>query len=229
MKEATIKKTKTYEPVPFKWLQDQVLKQLTIRGYEIIQRIDKFQKDKDINTSKIMACRWIIKSNDSDINKMFALLTSHNKKHAVVFASGVNVAICTNGLILGTIRLSRKHTGKNCKVDIIANIKEAIKAIDKNYEIAQNDIAIMKSNYGNAFELFGKLVANDYFTTLKQMKEVSKKILDGTTLTKYINDPEINIWDFYNIINASFKSIRGDKYIAHHAMLHNMVMDYIND
>ena len=227
MKEATIKKTKTYEPVPFKWLQDQVLKQLSIKGYEIIQRIDKFQKDKDINTSKIMACRWIIKSNDSDINKMFALLTSHNKKHAVVFASGVNVAICTNGLILGTIRLSRKHTGKNCKADIIANIKEAIKAIDKNYEIAQSDIAIMKANYGNPYELFGKLVAHDYFTTLKQMKSVSLELNIQDIMNS--EDNEINMWDFYNIINASFKSIRGDKYIAHHAMLHNFIMDYIND
>ena len=225
IEEATIKKTKTYEPIPFKWLQDQVLKQLSIRGYEIIQRIDKFQKDKDINTSKIMACRWIIKSNDSDINKMFALLTSHNKKHAVVFASGINVAVCTNGLILGTIRLSRKHTGKNCKADIIANIKEAIKIININYEIAQNDIAVMKANYGNAFELFGRLVANSYFTTLKQMKEVSNNLIDNG----HICDNEINMWDFYNIINASFKSIRGDKYIAHHAMLHNFIMDYIND
>lgn len=222
------KPTNTYCPVSHQDIIEAVLEQVDKSNLIVKDEIYNINAGGD----KVMG-RMLIQSQDEELGMMLAFKNSYNKSMSLGFAAGGNVFICSNGMVVGDVRVIHKHTW-----GVKREIERAISETKDYMHYKFNDLLEAKNwmkdmerpSLKRTAELMGKMYFEDNIITANQLGVVKREleevynpeksaqiVTDGKESGHFYGD---SMWDFYNNITESLKGSSSDKYIENHINIH---------
>ncbi len=173
---------------------------------------------------------------DHDMGVRVIEMNSYNMKHTAKIATGANVFVCCNGMLVGDFILARKHTPGNLKNNgVVDDFKEmAAKALVRSlgsFKELVDEKDRMKSvqfdEKASAWlvdRLFfeEEIINATQFQFLKQEMYLSKNFAVGPKGL-------ITLWDFYNNVTETLKTTRANLMADRHMELHKYTMNNLVD
>jgi len=227
--------TKSYQPLSHGQQIDILLEEGKMNGFELVsdphiqwcKRGQVYAGTFDFNHPDVK---------DKDMGIRVIEMNSYNKKHTAKIATGSNVFICCNGMLVGDFILARKHTPGNLKNNgVVADFKNMVtKALVRSlssFEELVDEKNRMKSvqfdEQASAWlvdRLFfeEEIINATQFQFLKQEMYLSKNFAVGPKGL-------ITLWDFYNNVTETLKSTRANLMADRHMELHEYTMNNLVD
>lgn len=207
--------TNTYKPISHKQLIHLTLEQANKNGFILTNTNYRVS-----HSGKVATAYYDFNfGNDNEIGLRVAWQNSYNKQISAKYVIGAHVFVCSNGAFQGDLNaFKKKHIGHI--QDFIPN--EIKKYFENAYEIYQEMVKsknkmkqINISNITKA-ELIGDLYINRNLIKETQIAIIKKEI----DKPSFNYNSKNSVWEIYNIITHSFKTIHPTNYISSHIDLH---------
>lgn len=162
---------------------------------------------------------------DSEFIRELVIINSYDKSIALRAASGTSVFICSNGAILGDIKIYRKHTGtideelENFLRDCFTNMLEI-------YEYAQEtkdkyaDIYLTAEEIGS---VLGRLFYEYGYLSSSQLNIV-KREFEKPSFSYGVD--ENCLWQFYQHLTYALNNESADDYLENRRGIQEVVADF---
>lgn len=173
---------------------------------------------------KVQRLRFFFSKN-GDFTKELVVLNSYDKSLALRAASGTNVYICSNGVIVGDIKIYRKHTS-DVDLEIEGFIRDCMQDMI-NQEVLANDYKEKFSNLIVDEEFIGTTLGRFFFefdclssTQLNMIKaEFKKPSFD------YGVHP-MSLWAFYQHVTYALTFETAHDYLDNRTTIQKYFADY---
>ena len=222
------KATNTYCPVSHKDIVESIMNE--VDKHNLIVKDHTCHVNSGGN--KAMG-KMTIKSEDEELGMMLAWRNSYDKSMSLGFAAGGNVFICGNGMIVGNLRLVRKHTwGIKREIETVINQTRSYMEYQFNDLIQDKNWMkeIDRPNFEKTSEIVGKMYLMENILTANQLGVVKRELeqVYDPSKTEEAVDSGLKsghfygdtMWDFYNNITEGLKGSASDKYIESHINAH---------
>lgn len=218
-------KTDSYSPISHVGLLDFVEKEINNASLNI--------KGSSINSTndgnKIIA-RWDIDGGNPDIGNRIYVRNSYDKSASVALVAGNLAWICSNGMVVGDIVYTRKHTG-TVWLELIKEFEKVLEYLDinlrKSIQAKQElEQAPLINPIDQASHMLGHLFYKEEIITSVQLNEMKRELSKSSYGFKPINSPEFTLWDFYNAGTQALKRTHPSDYLEAHSDFHKYMMDY---
>lgn len=159
------------------------------------------------------------KVKNKEMGLCIGVVNSYDKYLPVRIATGANVFVCANLMIVGEITYMRKHTKKVWE-DIKEAVYERITTADQSFEQALEDAQGMKQikiDDEQAYQVLGSLYGHDLLTN--PMMTVARKEWREPTHETF--QPRTQ-WSLYNALNQALKLARPEHIMERHQELHKI-------
>lgn len=218
-------RTDSYSPVAHAQLLDFIDKRITNVGLSI--------KDSGVistnNGNKIIA-RWDINGDNPDIGNRLYVRNSYDKTASIALVAGNVAFICSNGMVVGDIVYTRKHTGE-VWLELIKQFDVVLEHLDINLRkavIAKQELeqAPLINPIDQVSHMLGHLFYKEEIITSVQLNEMKQELTKSSSGFKSIDSQEFTLWDFYNAGTQALKRTHPSDYLEAHADFHQYMMNY---
>lgn len=214
-------KTTTYTPIPHAKIIKLIKK--AVKKYDLVIMDEKYAltSNKAVALGKITFVGEYV-----DVNPQLAWLNSYNKTRAFKIAVGAEVFICSNGMVIGDLKMNRKHTG-DAMTQVAEMIDTVIQGIIKFSKSIHKDVQSMKYNKMNeedAAKILGELFLSNVLTSAELNK--IKKELHNSNNFNQLDNAMFSLWDMYNHITEVTKNCHPTKYIEKHKAINIYLENY---
>jgi len=209
--------TSTYKPVSHRDMYEQTKDLLDKSG--IIVANETMQANGA--GTQLITTMDIRHPESSEMGMRIAYRNSYNKTMSVGYVAGANVWICSNGMMSGELRFTRKHTGTVVS-DLKDTITNTIEQLEKNFLKLHRHSERMKEidlSTRDVSELVGRFYLEEDIITSTQLN-VIKRQLEEPAYSEF-SDP--TLWSLYNHATFAFKEAAPMNYIKQHAKLHDFI------
>lgn len=215
--------TNSYKAISHKTLIDLTLESADKTGLKLI----KESYDSIYNGEIATGYYDFNFGGDPSMGLRIAWQNSYNKKISLKFAIGAQVFVCENGCFYGTIGgFKKKHTGEvetftPNKIQQYFSSAQDIYSLILNHKDQMKNISITKKTIAE--------IVGDLYISEDLLKETQIAIIK-----KEIENPSFNygapdtVWEMYNHVTHSLKTIHVSDYIDSHLKTHNYFVDKFN-
>ena len=209
------KETATYKPVSHKQLIDLTLESVYQSGFDLDKEHYIAARQGDIATG-----RYTIKNvQDNDMQLQIVWQNSYDKSTSLKFAIGVQVFVCSNGMVSGD-HGSFKRMHKGTVQDFApAAITEYIRKSGDAFTKMQNDKEAFKAHEiseERRSELLGRMFAHEKFLQSTQLNIIQREFNKPT----YDYGAPNTLWELYNYTTFAMKEIHPDRWMKDHIKCH---------
>lgn len=158
---------------------------------------------------------------NSELNMSLGFRNSYDKSMAIGLASGAQIIVCSNGMMLGELNLLRKHT-TNVWSDVNGLVSKSLDKLVENFEVVKKDMVNMRSHYIDQNELHritGELFMQEGLLTAQQLGIVKKEIQFSENFSM-MSSEDMSLWNLYNNITESLKIEHPSTLLNKHLDLH---------
>lgn len=211
-------KTETYTPISNGVIHDIIVRESSNNDITI----NKHQFITNAKRNKFIG-RYIFDTPDSNLKMELMFKNSYDKSISFGLAAGLNVFVCTNGMVSGELSYKRKHTG-DADINVIDYVKFSMDELVNNYELLKISIVKfqnLKLDTNNTKLLLGDLIINDYVNS--EQSNIIKSELINSTNFKHYDDDDFTAWDFYNAVTESYKTSNPRNFINNHVNFHHFM------
>lgn len=217
------KKTESYTPITHTKLINFVADQIDSRGLKIVNQ--SFETNKK---GTQMFGHFGIESDSSDLRMAFGFRNSYDKSIPVGMASGAQVIVCSNLMLIGDVVQHRRHT-RNMEDDLLSIFEKTFASVEEKFNKIEEDVLLLKEyelTMDKASEMFGKLLRESIqkpYTSVASTNQVSAAV-------KYFEKPLHDFgnetkWGFYNAFTEAFKGCHPYESAGRYLKLHDFVMN----
>ena len=208
--------TVTYKPISHRQLVDLTLESVYQSGFEIDNENYLTARDGDVATA-----RYTIKNvKDNDMQLQVVWQNSYDKSASLKFAIGVQIMICSNGMVSGD-HGSFKRMHKGTVQDFApAAITEYIKSAGDAFTKMQKDREAFKAHEiskERRSELLGRMFAHEKFLQSTQLNIIQREFNNPT---HDYGAPD-TLWELYNYTTFAMKEIHPSRWMKDHIKCHN--------
>ena len=208
--------TTTYKPISHRQLVDLTLESVYQSGFDIDKETYLTGRNGDVATG-----RYTIKNvKDDDMQLQVVWQNSYDKSTSLKFAIGVQVFVCSNGMVSGD-HGSFKRMHKGTIQDFApAAITEYIKSAGSAFTKMQNDREAFKAHEiskERRSELLGRMFAHEKFLQSTQLNIIQREFNNPT---HDYGAPD-TLWELYNYTTFAMKEIHPDRWMRDHIKCHN--------
>jgi len=208
--------TVTYKPISHRQLVDLTLESVYQSGFEIDKENYLTARDGDVATA-----RYTIKNvKDNDMQLQVVWQNSYDKSASLKFAIGVQIMICSNGMVSGD-HGSFKRMHKGTVQDFApAAITEYIKSAGDAFTKMQKDREAFKAHEiskERRSELLGRMFAHEKFLQSTQLNIIQREFNNPT---HDYGAPD-TLWELYNYTTFAMKEIHPSRWMKDHIKCHN--------
>ena len=208
--------TVTYKPISHRQLVDLTLESVYQSGFEIDKENYLTARGGDVATA-----RYTIKNvKDNDMQLQVVWQNSYDKSASLKFAIGVQIMICSNGMVSGD-HGSFKRMHKGTVQDFApAAITEYIKSAGDAFTKMQKDREAFKAHEiskERRSELLGRMFAHEKFLQSTQLNIIQREFNNPT---HDYGAPD-TLWELYNYTTFAMKEIHPSRWMKDHIKCHN--------
>lgn len=212
--------TESYTPLPVKLIFDTIDSLSNELGLTITK--EEFLLHGNGNKQRL---RFFFGVPNSDFTRELVLISSYDKSIALRASSGVSVVACSNGTLIGDIKIYRKHTGtvdeelkeflRDCLVDMqeIYQYAEETRDKYKNVILTPEQIGIV---LGRCFFEFEYLSSSQLNIVKEQFKRPKYD---------YEADP-MSLWSFYQHLTYALQNESAVDYLENRRGIQEVIADF---
>ena len=212
--------TETYTPVPASLIFNTIDRLCT--EFSVNIQSEEFFCGAEGERQRL---RFFFNIPNSEFVRELVVINSYNKTIALRAASGTSVFVCSNGMVLGDIKIYRKHTGtideeveqflRECFVDMM-NIYQHAEATKQAY----SDIIITKQEVAH---ILGECFFEYEYLTSSQLNIVKKEFEKPSF--NYGVDPN-SLWQFYNHLTYALQKEDPGDYLNTRIGIQKMIAEF---
>ena len=205
-----------YTVVGHKFIIDEVLQQLNIKGFTL----DKEEYKMNLNGEVAQGVYHLNYGNDPDLGLMFAWANSYDKTMRFRCAIGGYVFVCGNGMIAGDMsNYGRKHVG-DAKEQVKEHIESQISNANAYFNGLIADKDLMKTimvNEAQVAKLMGTLYFKEDVITSSQLINIKAQYKKPDYS---YNAPVDSLWTIYNHVTLALKNAHPKTWMEQQKDLH---------
>jgi len=212
--------TATYKPVSNAQLIDLTLAAIDGAGFTLGKEAYTLAADGQVSTGKFTLTNIM----DSEMQIQIGWQNSYNRQVSLKFAIGVNIMICSNGLVSGDMGTFKKaHKGSiqeftpSAITEYIKSAGDAFKEMQIQRELMKQ-VEITKRQQG---ELLGRMVVEDQIISTMQLNIIRKEIIKPS----YDYGVEGTLWDLYQHTTHSMKELHPATWMNDHMSAHDFFVN----
>ena len=212
--------TATYKPVSNAQLIDLTLAAIDGAGFTLGKEAYTLAADGQVSTGKFTLTNIM----DSEMQIQIGWQNSYNRQVSLKFAIGVNIMICSNGLVSGDMGTFKKaHKGSiqeftpSAITEYIKSAGDAFKEMQIQREMMKQ-VEITKRQQG---ELLGRMVVEDQIISTMQLNIIRKEIIKPS----YDYGVEGTLWDLYQHTTHSMKELHPATWMNDHMSAHDFFVN----
>ena len=212
--------TATYKPVSNAQLIDLTLAAIDGAGFTLGKEAYTLAADGQVATGKFTLSNIM----DSEMQIQIGWQNSYNRQVSLKFAIGVNIMICSNGLVSGDMGTFKKaHKGAiqeftpSAITEYIKSAGDAFKEMQSQREMMKQ-VEITKRQQG---ELLGRMVVEEQIISTMQLNIIRKEIIKPS----YDYGVEGTLWDLYQHTTHSMKELHPATWMNDHMSAHDFFVN----
>ena len=212
--------TATYKPVSNAQLIDLTLAAIDGAGFTLGKEAYTLAADGQVSTGKFTLTNIM----DSEMQIQIGWQNSYNRQVSLKFAIGVNIMICSNGVVSGDMGTFKKaHKGSiqeftpSAITEYIKSAGDAFKEMQIQRELMKQ-VEITKRQQG---ELLGRMVVEDQIISTMQLNIIRKEIIKPS----YDYGVEGTLWDLYQHTTHSMKELHPATWMNDHMSAHDFFVN----
>jgi len=212
--------TATYKPVSNAQLIDLTLAAIDGAGFTLGKEAYTLAADGQVATGKFTLSNIM----DSEMQIQIGWQNSYNRQVSLKFAIGVNIMICSNGIVSGDMGTFKKaHKGSiqeftpSAITEYIKSAGDAFKEMQIQRELMKQ-VEITKRQQG---ELLGRMVVEDQIISTMQLNIIRKEIIKPS----YDYGVEGTLWDLYQHTTHSMKELHPATWMNDHMSAHDFFVN----
>jgi len=212
--------TATYKPVSNAQLIDLTLAAIDGAGFTLGKEAYTLAADGQVSTGKFTLSNIM----DSEMQIQIGWQNSYNRQVSLKFAIGVNIMICSNGLVSGDMGTFKKaHKGAIQEFTPSA-ITEYIKSAGDAFREMQIQREMMKRvdlTRRQQGELLGRMVYEEDIISTMQLNIIRKELIRPS----YDYGVENTLWDLYQHTTHSMKELHPATWMNDHMSAHSFFVN----
>jgi len=212
--------TTTYKPVSNAQLIDLTLAAIDGAGFTLGKEAYTLAADGQVSTGKFTLSNIM----DSEMQIQIGWQNSYNRQVSLKFAIGVNIMICSNGLVSGDMGTFKKaHKGAIQEFTPSA-ITEYIKSAGDAFREMQIQREMMKRvdlTRRQQGELLGRMVYEEDIISTMQLNIIRKELIRPS----YDYGVENTLWDLYQHTTHSMKELHPATWMNDHMSAHSFFVN----
>ena len=212
--------TATYKPVSNAQLIDLTLAAIDGAGFTLGKEAYTLAADGQVSTGKFTLTNIM----DSEMQIQIGWQNSYNRQVSLKFAIGVNIMICSNGIVSGDMGTFKKaHKGSiqeftpSAITEYIKSAGDAFKEMQIQRELMKQ-VEITKRQQG---ELLGRMVVEEQIISTMQLNIIRKEIIKPS----YDYGVEGTLWDLYQHTTHSMKELHPATWMNDHMSAHDFFVN----
>jgi len=212
--------TATYKPVSNAQLIDLTLAAIDGAGFTLGKEAYTLAADGQVATGKFTLSNIM----DSEMQIQIGWQNSYNRQVSLKFAIGVNIMICSNGVVSGDMGTFKKaHKGSiqeftpSAITEYIKSAGDAFKEMQIQREMMKQ-VEITKRQQG---ELLGRMVVEEQIISTMQLNIIRKEIIKPS----YDYGVEGTLWDLYQHTTHSMKELHPATWMNDHMSAHDFFVN----
>jgi hypothetical protein len=211
-------KTQTYSPVSHEKIINETLENLYKNNLNVVSE----NYVLSAKGNQMIAC-FNIEADSTELEMRLMAINSYDKSISVGYATGLNVIVCSNGVVKGDLSaFKKKHRGL-VDTELSNNIIESVNLLSDRYYNIEKDVKRIKEveiDFNLASKLVGQMFIEEDLITVEQAS-IIKKELEFSEHFKF----DGSLWNFYNNCTQSFKHGTSKTYLKQHEKLHNFILN----
>jgi hypothetical protein len=211
-------KTNSYSPVSHEKIITETLENL----YKHNLKVKSENYILTAEGNQMVAC-FNIEADSTELEMRLMAINSYDKSISVGYATGLNVIVCSNGVVKGDLSaFKKKHRGL-VDTELSNNIIESVNLLSDRYYNIEKDVKRIKEveiDLHLASKLVGQMFIEEDLITVEQVS-IIKKELEFSEHFKFNG----SLWNFYNNCTQSFKHGTSKTYLKQHEKLHNFILN----
>ena len=212
--------TATYKPVSNAQLIDLTLAAIDGAGFTLGKEAYTLAADGQVATGKFTLSNIM----DSEMQIQIGWQNSYNRQVSLKFAIGVNIMICSNGLVSGDMGTFKKaHKGAiqeftpSAITEYIKSAGDAFREMQIQRELMKQ-VEITKRQQG---ELLGRMVYESDIISTMQLNIIRKELIKPS----YDYGVENTLWDLYQHTTHSMKEVHPGSWMSDHMSAHDFFVN----
>lgn len=213
--------TKSYTPVAHKDLIEFVDERLDAAGFKRTSLKVDDAKDGKI----IVANMGIEREGNFPFHQQFSLINSYNKSKPVTFASGAEVFVCANGMIISEAVTVRRHT-TNVWNEMATKADEAIAQLNANWERTLDEVTVMQEfemTRTQMAEVAGRLYFEKHVLSHTEASVVARELRKPT----FEDFSALTLWSLYNACTYALRQTHAYRKNESLKSLHDFCLELV--
>jgi len=212
--------TATYKPVSNAQLIDLTLAAIDGAGFTLGKEAYKLAADGQVSTGKFTLTNIM----DSEMQIQIGWQNSYNRQVSLKFAIGVNIMICSNGVVSGDMGTFKKAHKGSIQEFTPSAITEYIKSAGDAFREMQVQREMMKRvdlTRRQQGELLGRMVYEEDIISTMQLNIIRKELIRPS----YDYGVENTLWDLYQHTTHSMKELHPATWMNDHMSAHSFFVN----
>jgi len=212
--------TATYKPVSNAQLIDLTLAAIDGAGFTLGKEAYTLAADGQVSTGKFTLTNIM----DSEMQIQIGWQNSYNRQVSLKFAIGVNIMICSNGLVSGDMGTFKKAHKGSIQEFTPSAITEYIKSAGDAFREMQVQREMMKRvdlTRRQQGELLGRMVYEEDIISTMQLNIIRKELIRPS----YDYGVENTLWDLYQHTTHSMKELHPATWMNDHMSAHSFFVN----
>jgi hypothetical protein len=212
--------TATYKPVSNAQLIDLTLAAIDGAGFTLGKEAYTLAADGQVSTGKFTLTNIM----DSEMQIQIGWQNSYNRQVSLKFAIGVNIMICSNGVVSGDMGTFKKAHKGSIQEFTPSAITEYIKSAGDAFREMQIQRELMKQvelTKRQQGELLGRMVVEEQIISTMQLNIIRKEIVRPS----YDYGVEGTLWDLYQHTTHSMKELHPATWMSDHMSAHDFFVN----
>jgi hypothetical protein len=208
--------TATYKPVSNAQLIDLTLAAIDGAGFTLGKEAYTLAADGQVSTGKFTLTNIM----DSEMQIQIGWQNSYNRQVSLKFAIGVNIMICSNGVVSGDMGTFKKAHKGSIQEFTPSAITEYIKSAGDAFREMQIQREMMKRvdlTRRQQGELLGRMVYESDIISTMQLNIIRKELIRPS----YDYGVENTLWDLYQHTTHSMKELHPATWMNDHMSAHS--------
>lgn len=219
---AVPQRTESYTPISIQSIFETIDRLVKERGL-VISGEEFFMSSQ----GQRQRLRFFFHGDDAEFKRELIMISSYDKSIALRGAAGMNVFVCSNGVIVGDILIYNKHTGAvDEKLDDFLN--SCFVEMENAYRHILETSASFKKTIINE-EAIGQIVGEclwkEYISS--SAFHIIKKEYEKPSYN-YNCDPK-SLWALYNHVTLAMKDQRPENYLENRQGVQEVFAKFYND
>lgn len=212
--------TATYKPVSNAQLIDLTLAAIDGAGFILGKEAYTLAADGQVSTGKFTLTNIM----DSEMQIQIGWQNSYNRQVSLKFAIGVNIMICSNGVVSGDMGTFKKAHKGSIQEFTPSAITEYIKSAGDAFREMQIQREMMKRvdlTRRQQGELLGRMVYESDIISTMQLNIIRKELVRPS----YDYGVENTLWDLYQHTTHSMKELHPATWMSDHMSAHDFFVN----